>query len=185
MAETAPTPYLFSRTEYERMAEAGVLDSDARVELIDGEILAMAAQASRHATAVTLIEQSLRRLVPPDTHVRVQLPLAIDGRSEPEPDVAVVSGSPRAYRDHHPETAPLVVEAADTSLGFDRVRKKRVYARNGIAEYWILDIRASRLEVYRTPEGEGYAEERIYGMDDRVSPLALQGAEVAVADLLP
>jgi Uma2 family endonuclease len=185
MAEPVPTSHLWARAEYERMAEAGIFEADARIELIEGEILEMAPQASRHATAVTLIEQWVRSLAPPNTHVRVQLPLAIDSRSEPEPDVALVQGGPRDYRDAHPATALWVIEVADTSLGFDRVRKKRLYARNGLPEYWILDLNSGGLEVHRHPEGEDYAEKRIYRDDDHVALLAAPDVQVAVADLLP
>lgn len=95
------------------MIAGRVFDGGARVELIDGEIIEMSPQGSRHSTAVVLAEALLRRLLPDDAHIRVQMPLALDDRSVPEPDLAVVRGSPRDYRDRHPATALLVVEVAD------------------------------------------------------------------------
>src|SRR5262245_14333663 len=104
------------------MGEAGVFQPGERVELIDGEILEMAPQKSRHAAAVTLVGDALRIAYGSGFHLRIQLPLALDPYSEPEPDVAVIVGSPRDYRDSHPTSAVLVVEVADTSLEHDRKR---------------------------------------------------------------
>ena len=145
MARAAHTPHLWSRSEYERMAEAGIFEPGVRMELIDGEILDMAPQGTRHFTAIRLIEDALRAIFGDGWDIRTQGPLAIDDRSEPEPDVALVRGAPRDFRDAHPDSASLVVEVADTSLGFDRLRKKRLYARTGIQEYWIVDLGAGQL----------------------------------------
>ena len=185
MARAAHTPHLWSRSEYERMAEAGVFEPGVRMELIDGEILEMAPQGTRHFTAIRLIEDALRAVFGDGWDIRTQGPLAIDDSSEPEPDVAVVRGAPRDFKDAHPASAQLVVEVADTSLGFDRLRKGRLYARNCIPEYWIVDLAAGQLEIYRAPEGEDYADKRILGAADRISPLSTSDAELAVVDLLP
>jgi Uma2 family endonuclease len=104
--------------------------------------------------------------------------------STPEPDVAVVLGSARDYRLAHPRTAVLVCEVADTSLGFDRVRKKRTYAQNGIAEYWILDLNAGCLEVYRSPQGDDYLAKQTLAASDSVAPLGAPTGSVRVADCL-
>ena len=185
MARAAHTPHLWSRSEYERMAEAGIFEPGVRMELIDGEILDMAPQGTRHFTAIRLIEDALRAIFGDGWDIRTQGPLAIDDRSEPEPDVALVRGTPRDFRDAHPDSASLVVEVADTSLGFDRLRKKRLYARTGIQEYWIVDLGAGQLEIYRRPEGDDYAEKRILGSGDQISPLAAPDSQLAVSDLLP
>ncbi len=126
----------FSRVQYERMTEAGVFGPEDRLELLDGEIIDMPPQKSRHATAVTLVAEALRTIFGPGATVRVQLPFCLDDRSEPEPDVAVVPGNPRDYRDAHPSRALLVCEVSDTTLAYDRGRKLAAYARAGIPEYW-------------------------------------------------
>ena len=185
MAETAYKPHRWCRAEYERMAEAGVLEPDARIELIDGEILEMAPHGTRHFTAIRLVEESLRTVFGLGYEIRTQGPLALDEGSEPEPDVAVVRGSPRDFRQAHPRTALLIVEVSDTSLGFDRLRKKRVYARNRIPEYWILDLAGERLEVYRAPRDDDYGEKQTLSALEQVIPLAVPDAAVAVSDLLP
>ncbi len=174
----------FSRAQYEQMVDAGIFGAEDRLELLDGEIIDMAPQKSRHATAVTLLTEVLRPIFGSAHTLRVQLPLALDERSEPEPDIAVVPGSPRDYRDAHPTRAALIVEVADTTLAYDRIRKLAAYARAGIPEYWILDLAGETLEVCRQPMGDTYGERRILQITDRVTPLAGSG-EVAVADILP
>ena len=185
MQETTTHHYRLSRTEYDRAVEAGVFEPDARLELVDGDLLAMTPQGSRHATGVDLVADSLRHAFGAGFHVRMQLPLAIDDYSEPEPDVAVVTGGIRDYREAHPSTALLVVEVADDSLRRDRTVKQRLYARCGIPEYWLLALPDARLEVYRDPTADGYRTVTIHRAGDTVSPLARPEARIPVDDLLP
>ena len=185
MAEPNVTLHRWTRAEYDRMVEAGVFHPEARLELVEGEIVNMTPQGSFHSTITQLLNEALRAVFGKGFTVRVQMPLAIDERSEPEPDIAVVAGAPRDYLNAHPETALLIVEVADTTLGFDRIRKKRLYARNGIRDYWIVDINAARLEVYRDPVADDYASKVSYGRGDRIRPLAATGSPLEVAELLP
>jgi Uma2 family endonuclease len=177
----------WTREEYDRLVAAGVLGEDERVQLVEGEILEMSPQSAAHATAVCLVEEALRRTLGEGFVVRVQLPLALGPESEPEPDVAVVRGGPRDYRDRHPtgEETVLVVEVAESTWRFDRERKGKVYAEAGVGEYWILSLEERVLEVYRGPGGGGYREELRYGEGDAVVPLARPEARVEVAELLP
>jgi len=92
---------------------------------------------------------------------RAQLSFNLDERYQPEPDIAVVLGSPRDYRDAHPTQAALIVAVADTTLAYDRIRKLAAYARAGVPEYWILDVNSESLEVCRYPAGDPYGERRI------------------------
>ncbi|WP_397546178.1 Uma2 family endonuclease [Rhodothermus marinus] len=179
--------YRWTREAFEKLAEVGLVDPDARLELIDGEILQkMSPQSSRHATAVLLVAEALRSVfASPAYTVRVQLPLALGPYSEPEPDVAVVEGTPRRYREAHPSTAVLVVEVADASLAFDRTRKASLYARAGIPEYWIVNLLDGVLEVHRQPEGDTYQQRMVLPSQERVQPLARPEVEIAVAELLP
>ncbi|BBM70470.1 Uma2 family endonuclease [Rhodothermus marinus] len=179
--------YRWTREAFEKLAEVGLIDPDARLELIDGEILQkMSPQSSRHAAAIRRIEEALRSVFPLDRYdVRVQLPLALDPYSEPEPDVAVVEGTLDDYVEAHPSSAVLVVEVADASLQFDRTRKAALYARAGIPEYWIVNLLDGVLEVYRRPEGDAYQQRMVLRAQDRVRPLARPEVEIAVAELLP
>jgi Uma2 family endonuclease len=174
----------FTRAQYDQMIDAGVFGPEDKLELLDGEIIDMAQQKSKHATAVRLTEESLRVVFGKGFDVRVQLPFRLDDRSEPEPDIAVVPGGPRDYRDAHPATALLIVEVADSTLAFDRTRKLAAYARAGIPEYWIVDVANETVEVCRAPWNDSYSERRILRAGDQVMPQGAS-ASVQVVDLLP
>jgi len=115
------------------MVRAGVFEADDRVELLDGLLVVREPQGSRHAVAVALVRAALERAFGAGYHVREEKPLALDALSEPEPDLVVVRGRVRDYRDAHPSVPVLLVEVADAPLGRDRVRKGRLYARAGVA----------------------------------------------------
>jgi Uma2 family endonuclease len=173
------------------MIEHGLLGEDDRVELIDGEILTVAPQGIRHAGTIGLVHDALC-VVFGHTLVRVQLPLALDPASEPEPDLAVVPGSPRDYLDAHPDTAQLIVEVADATLTFARRAKGSLYARAGIPEYWIVNVNRRELEVYRDPVEDssaryGWTYQKVTRLraGEFITPLAAPHARIAVADLLP
>ena len=173
------------------MVDVGILQNGEKVELIDGEILRKMTQGEPHATGVWLAQYALQQAFGPGFSVRVQLPLAPDERSEPEPDLAILRGSPRDYDGIHPPTALLVVEVADTSLRFDLLRKASLYARATVPEYWIVNLVDGRLEVHRQPErdpsapfGWRYATVRNLTPDKCVLPLEAR-EEITVADLLP
>lgn len=182
----------WTREEYLKMAEAGVFAPGERVELIEGEIIAMTPQKGPHMTGITLVSEELRRAFGKGFVVRVQGPLNLGSLSEPEPDLAVVRGSPRDYRDAHPTTAILVVEVSDTTLELDRLQKASLYARAGIPEYWILNLPERVLEVYRNPAtlpdralGYGYRSSQRLDATASVAPLASPTTGIAVVDLLP
>jgi len=116
MSEPMHTLHRWTRAKYDRMVETGVFQPEARLELLDGEIIEMSPQKSPHATAVNLIAEALRGGFGTGFYVRGQMPLTLDDNSEPEPDVAVIKGNIRDYADHHPSSAVLIVEVADTTL---------------------------------------------------------------------
>jgi Uma2 family endonuclease len=186
MSIAAVETHRWTREEYERMAAAGLFPPDQRVELIEGVVYDMTPQSSFHATAVRLVEEALRSIFSKGYDIRAQMPLVLDPDSEPEPDLAVVQGTVRDFRDAHPTTAVLVVEVADSSLGHDRRRKAPLYARHGIPELWVIDLRGESIQVYREPAGTAYRSVAILGRTDSVRPLAAPpGAPIAVSDLLP
>lgn len=185
MATRAVDVYRWTREEYEQLADQGFFPPGKRVELIDGVIYEMSPQKSPHATGILLVTEALRAAFPQGHQFRVQLPLVLGEESEPEPDLAIVPGSPRDYSESHPETAILVVEVSDSSSFHDRERKRSLYARWAIPEYWILDVAGKQLEVYRNPGEGGYQTRLILKAGDTITPLASPGASIAVADLLP
>ena len=178
-------PYHWTRAEFDNMVLAGIFDPEARIELIEGEILDMGRQSSWHATALQLAHDTLRDSYGKGFVVRNQLPIAISEDSEPVPDIAIVRGSARDYSETHPTTALLVVEISYSTLDFDRNRKLHLYARNGIPEYWILNVMDMQLEVHRDPRGDIYTTKQTFYATDVVTPLSLPMASIAVADLLP
>lgn len=182
----------FTREEYARM----VFDPDRRVELLDGVIFDMSPQSGNHAKGVAKAVQALMAALSPASapdapvasvaryHVRPQLPLALFADSMPEPDIAVIAGDPDDY-DDHPSRAVLVLEVADTSQHHDRKRKARIYARAGIADYWIVNLRLDLVEVLRDPLNGWYRTRITAARGETVSPQARPEAAIAVDDLLP
>lgn len=190
MAEPAVQIKHWTRREYDRMAEVGIFGPDDHVQLIEGAIITMTPQNSPHASAIGKTQRALERVFGIKVWVRVQMPLIVDPDSEPEPDLAVVPGTPDDYRNEHPRSALLVVEVSDTTLSLDRHRKRAIYARAGIQEYWIVNLAERCLEVYRDPvaspeQASEYRSSQKLSPSESLAPLAAPTATVAVADLLP
>jgi Uma2 family endonuclease len=182
----------WTRAEYDRLIAAGAFDPGERLELLDGQLLVREPQGSRHAVAIELALRALERALGPEWRVRVQLPVALDAESEPEPDLSVVRGDPRSSVAAHPASPVLIVEIADSSLAFDREHKGSLYARAGVADYWIVNLVERVLEVRRgpvasalAPAGWRYGHCRVLVAGTAVSLLAVPSASIAVADLLP
>ncbi len=177
------------REEYERAIQAGIFQEDEPVELIDGRLIVAEPQSSPHATGIELAADALRQAFGAGWRVRVQLPLALGEWSEPEPDLAVVPGEARDYRDAHPSHAVLVVEITGASVRLDRGLKAPVYARAGIPEYWLVNLADRAVEVHREPgrDARGWR----YRSVERAEPpailraLAAPTVPIRVADLLP
>lgn len=168
------------------MVEGGILDEDDRLELIDGELVAMTPQDPRHAAATAKIARRLEAAAGPGYHARSHSPLVAGEHDLPEPDVALVRGAPGDYRERHPAGVDtlLVVEVARSSLPRDRA-KAALYARAGVPAYWVLDLAADRLEVYSGATATGrFAVPRTLGPADRVAVPGI-GPPIPVSDLLP
>jgi len=185
-------PRRWTRAEYERMIDHALFGPQERVELIDGEILKMAPQYPAHSAMVAQAQRVLDEAFGPGFHARVQMPFLLDPMSEPEPDVTVVTGGPRDYVAAHPNRTALLVEVAESTLRFDRRWKSSLYARAGVAEYWIVNLVDRELEAYREPAldpdaryGWSYAVVLHLRAPDDVTPLAAPEARIRVADLLP
>lgn len=166
------------------MVEAGVF-RDSRVELIDGVIYDMTPQNSWHATGVRKAQKALEDVFSAGYDVRSQMPLDLGFKSMPEPDVSVVPGDPDDYTASHPTTALLVVEVTDSSLHHDRKRKKDLYARAGIPDYWILNLPLDAVEAFRDPQGGLYRTKLGFRRGERISPVSRPDLSIAVEDLLP
>lgn len=182
----------WSRVEYDRMIATGVFDDKDRIELLDGLMVVKEPEGSWHAATVAHVQRVLQRAFGDRYHVRAHAPIALDEMSEPEPDLAVVRGKPRDFLQEHPDKPVLLVEVADSSLAKDRLRKSGLYARAGIAEYWIVNAIELVLEISRDPvRAPGlryswkYETVRLLRRGAIVSPLAAPRARIRISDLLP
>ncbi len=181
----------WTRVEYERLIDLGAFGPEDRLELIGGQLVVREPQGRPHSTGIRLVAGALRAAFGPDWNVDAQLPVALDEESEPEPDVAVVAGGPRDYVASHPSRPALVVEIALTSLALDRGEKASLYARAGVADYWIVNLVDNVLEVYRDPRadpdahhGWHYGSAMTLRGGDVVTPLARPNRTIPVSDLL-
>ncbi len=191
MTETMPSKH-WTRIEYDRLIEKGVFEPKDRIELLGGLLVVREPQGSPHAMGIRMAEEALRRVFASGWDVRGQLPVALDDDSEPEPDISVVPGSFRDYRQAHPARAVLIVEVAESSLRLDRGEKGSLYARAGVPDYWIVNLVDHVLEVYRDPAADGgapygwrYASVVTLRAGDAVIPLAALHSPVPVVDLVP
>ena len=178
----APTRHKLDVHDYHRMGDAGILGEGDRVELIDGELIDMAPIGQGHAATVNRLTRALVMAFGEQAIVSVQNPVRLDRFSEPQPDFAVFRPRADFYetgeRPGPPDTL-LVVEVADSSLRYDRTVKLPLYARTGIPEVWIIDLRRRVLEAHREPGPDGYAMTETHGPEDTVT--LAQVPEIAVA----
>lgn len=144
--------------EYHRLGEAGILDEDDRVELLEGQLVDMAPIGPRHALAVDALTELLVTAVVGRAGVRVQNPIELDDATEPQPDIVLVRRPWRGYPTAHPRPGDifLVIEVADTSRETDLGAKLELYARAAIPEFWIVDLTTNGVLVWRNPSGGGY-----------------------------
>ncbi len=178
--------YRFNADEYHRMAEAGIFDEDSRVELLDGEIVVTPPIGSGHADSVDRWTDRFVLRFRDVARVRVQNPIRIAPQVEPEPDLALVRLPVGSYAEGHPSSDDvlLVVEIADSSLADDRRPKLPIYARAGIAEVWLVDLRGEVVYVHREPSPDGYRVVQTFRRGDKLAPLAFPSREMDVSDLL-
>lgn len=176
----------FTVEEYERMGEVGVFAPDERVELLDGEVVAMSPIGPKHASVVDVLAEELVLLLARRASVRVQNPVRLPPRSEPQPDIVVARRRRDAYRSAHPtaEDTLLVVEVADSSLRIDRAVKLPIYASQGIVEVWIVDLAGDVVHVHTDPVDGGYRDVRTLGRGQRLAPVALPDAVLDVETVL-
>lgn len=191
-AEPAIPVRRFTRSEYQRMGQTGILDEDEPVELLEGWIIRKMPRSPAHDATTAVGRKVIGRNLPSGYHCRVQSAITTEN-GEPEPDLAVARGSEEDYASWHPEPKDLaaVMEVAETSLTKDREYKGTLYAQNQIPVYWIINLPERKVEVYTEPTGPGpklcYRQRRDFAGGD-VLPLTLDGRDVAqipVQDLLP
>jgi len=181
-AAEGPRRHRLTVAEYYRMGEAGILAPDARVELIDGEIIDMAPIGSPHVSAVLQLDYLMKEAVAEKALVLVQGPIVLGEYSAPQPDLAVLRQRADYYRSTlaGPADVLLVVEVAQSSLRFDRDDKIPLYARHGIPEVWLIDLKAKRFVRYRNPQQGAYMS---VDQPDLGSPLEIAALPESRLDL--
>jgi Uma2 family endonuclease len=190
-ATTSPRPLRWTVPTFHAANASGAF-AGRRPLLVRGVLLEQGPMNEPHATALEKVMEILRRAFGPGWRVRGQLPLVPGLDSDPLPDLAVLPGDSLSPVRAHPTTAALVVEISDTTLTFDTTDKAELYATGGIADYWVLDLNARQLHVYRDPAplaaalgAVAYRTHNTLGAHDTVSPLAAPTSTIRVADLLP
>jgi Uma2 family endonuclease len=184
MSAEVLTRHKLTVSDYHRMAEAGILDEDSRVELIDGEIIDRAPIGASHAATTTNLTKLLVLAVADRAVVWPQNPVLLDEHNEPQPDLALLKPRPDyQQRKPRPEDVLLMVEIADTTLGRDLNIKLPLYARAGIPEVWIVDVKGRRVLVHAEPGRSGsYGHELAQGRGS-LGPRLLPGVRIRVEDL--
>ncbi len=180
LMESGPRKHRITVEEYYRMAEVGLLARDARVELIEGEIIDMPAIGSDHASVVDQLAQLLFEAVSSRAILRVQNPVRLSRSSEPEPDIAVLKPRADRYRHAHPVGLDtlLVIEVSDSSLRYDCDVKVPLYARHEVPEVWIIDLQGERVLFYRSLADGAYRDHSVDSRPGDASPAALPGVAV-------
>lgn len=176
---------LFTVEEYHRMAEVGILKPTDRVELIQGEIVEMSPPGRRHIAFVDNLNQLLVLRLAGRAIVSVQNPVIVAHDSEPQPDLGVLRRRATPYKDAQATGADvlLLVEVAESSLRYDRTIKRRLYARAGVPEYWIVDCADETVEVHRRPAPDGYGDVSLLSGTASVSLQAFPDVTVTLPEI--
>lgn len=176
----------FTVENYHRLAELGILGEDDRVELLDGQIVEMTPIGPDHAGCVDDLTHLLSRVAGASAIVRVQNPVILGQRWEPQPDLTLLRPRRGGYRTAHPGPADilLVIEVADASLQSDRDVKLPLYAAAGIPEAWLVDLAHDIIEVHRQPGPEGYREVRTLRRGETLDALLVPTGAISVDQVL-
>lgn len=184
--ELARKHYPISVEMYHIMAEHGAFAPDERVELIDGEIIAMSPIGSRHARVVDYLNRFLSKVVESSYIVRIQNPIIATDNSEPQPDVSILLYRDDFYSKAHPtgSDVAVVIEVSDSTVTFDRSRKIPKYAAAGIPEAWLIDLESEHVEVHSMPKESAYGLVKIYLRGENAVSETIANMTLPVSDIL-
>jgi Uma2 family endonuclease len=186
LMEIWPRRHRITVDEYYRMAEVGLLAPDARVELIEGEIIDMAPIGTDHNGVVNQLSQLFNKAVVDLAIVQTQGVVRLDGSSEPQPDLALLVPREDFYGRAHPSPADvlMLIEVSDSTLVYDRDVKIPLYARHGIPEVWIVDLQNKELRIYRSPAEGKYVDQSVMKEPGVMLIAAVPGVKVDLSRLL-
>ena len=176
----------FTVDDFHRMAEAGILTEDDRVELIEGEIVEMTPIGPRHAGVVKKLNRMLQHGVGDRFVIGIQDPVRLSVDCEPQPDVTVLRKRDDDYMERHPgpQDVVLLIEVMESSKTYDRNVKVPLYADHGIPEAWLIDLQADTIEILSKPERKGYASSKRFGPGETISSVSIPTLEIAVKEIL-
>jgi len=183
--ELEPQIWLWSIADYHQMIESGTLDEDDRVELLEGKIVCMSPQRPFHVASGQRSSRLLFKLLGDRAEIRIQLPVILGDDSEP--DVAVVRFDNNEYSFRQPESADiyLLIEVADSIIAKDRSQKARIYAKNQVLEYWILDVQQRQVYVFHQPDEGIYREQIVLNSSDRLAMQSFPDVAIALDAMFP
>jgi Uma2 family endonuclease len=183
----SPKLYEMSVEKYHQLIEAGIFSKNDKVELIEGRIVEMSPKGVLHATAMSRITRSMIRHFDEKAVIRIQDPILLNDKSEPEPDLVLAQLPDVRYMLHHPkpEDIYLVMEVSDSTIAYDRKELAPWLAQNGVLQFCLLNIRGRELEDYREPGVDGYRAKRTYSEEESFSLTAFPEIAIKVSDLLP
>jgi Uma2 family endonuclease len=172
--------------EYHRMAEVGILPPDARVELIEGEIIDMPPIGTGHGGTVMQLTELLLDAARGRAQVFVQSAQRLSDISEPQPDFALVKPRADFYKKKHPGPADtfLIIEVSESSLRYDLQVKAPLYARHAVPEYWVIDLIGRQVRFFRSPESGQYADVTSTGAPGLIAPVALPDVQIDLTHVL-
>jgi Uma2 family endonuclease len=173
--------------DYHQMGRAGILGEDSRVELIEGELIDMAPIGSLHASVVSTLSMFFARQVGELAIVSTQNPVSLPPDSEPQPDIVLLKPRPDRYRSALPTAADvmLLIEVADTTFKYDLEIKLPAYARRGIVEVWLIDLKGGTLEIYREPGRKGYRKLLRPDRSETIAPALISEARLPLTEIWP
>lgn len=185
-ATSAVRKHLTDVQEWQRLGEANIFAQNARIELIEGEILEMPPIGFYHAGHLKRLNKLFRHLINSQIIVSVQDPLRLSNLSEPQPDFMLLRPENSDYTTRHPnaEDVLLLIEVADSSLSYDQNEKLHLYAHYQIAEYWLLNLNDNCLEVYRQPHHDLYQQKTTLRKGDNITLSQLNDITIKIGDIL-
>ncbi|MEO0895393.1 MAG: Uma2 family endonuclease [Bacteroidota bacterium] len=174
-----------SISQYNKMIDAGILTENDKVELINGEIIQMSPIGHKHITTVNRLNMLFASQFAPEAIVSIQNPVQLGTYNEPEPDVVLIKGPFKRYKNRKPalEDVFVIIEVADSSLRFDREIKASMYAKENVPMYWIVNVEEDTVEVYTQPTPTGYIQCELSTVNDKIDISGL-GQPVWVKDFL-
>jgi len=180
------TKHRFTVKDYYRMAETGVLPPDARVELLNGEIIDMSPIGPFHGGLVNRLVRIFNKNSKGRWIISAQNPLQLDEHSEPQPDVMLLKPAADDYTSRHPlpEDMFLLIEVSDSTVDCDQREKLPAYGRAGISEVWVVNLNDLTVEVYRESHFDGYGSKTVLRAGSQAVPLAFPDVAVDVGELL-